>query len=650
MKEKLLGLLFKGFLILFALLVGGALWYYTVGRKPKLTVSAKITAKAGWPTSQLIAPGEVILLTGGKATLYDIASGKEKWSTDSGSKKSAHSPSVRATIAPAPVSAKTTPSTGKLPDKMLQARVDRHRAKLQIWAAQLDAKRDKLNTPLKVANFKQEEAKYQAELAEAQAEAAALNKPNAGAPAVLGYAMESASSQSQEEEHFSAFERQEVFCTGPTIWVVQSQTIRMLDRANGRLIKEIGLPGKFQKVMQGAGCFYVATTGEIGGQQMTRIATADGTAKAINVSGAIAAARFEWKGTGLPASPIVQPQRTEFSANGAELVQLDVRLVEKKIGERQALKGDSVSDMENADKNTSGGWASDAAVIAQALANDAKREATGGKELVDESTYEVVLRRPFNPAIPDAVSVKVQGRPDVFSTGSFDLVVAGRALIVFDHANKRLWESKIAFAAPEPFSGGDESGGATAVSGTVAQPCLEDDKRLYFFDKGFLNAFDRQTGATLWRLPSVGISRIQLDSGGLLDRGPVLYVTSANGSAETLQYSQQSSGPHVPLVFKVNASNGKILWKVEKYQDCFVSGGNVYATLESRNAEDFVNSVFDRGKAIPTRFKLYKLSARDGQPQWEWFQTRRPLHIEPDNKKVSLLFQDELQLITSRAL
>src|SRR5213079_883268 len=143
MKEKLLGALLKGFLILFALLVGVGFWYYTLGRKPKLTVSTKITAKAGWPSSHLIAPGEVLLLVGGKATLYDMAAGKEKWSTDSASGKSA--PSVRATIAPAPPSAKTTAPGGKLPDKMLQARLHRHMAKLQTWAAQLNAKRDKLN-------------------------------------------------------------------------------------------------------------------------------------------------------------------------------------------------------------------------------------------------------------------------------------------------------------------------------------------------------------------------------------------------------------------------------------------------------------------------------------------------------------------------
>jgi outer membrane protein assembly factor BamB len=649
MKEKLIGLLLKGFLIFVALFVGVGIWYYTLGRKPKLTVSTKIATKAGAPTSHLIAPGEVLLLVGGKATLYDMAAGKEKWSADSGSSKSAPPPAVRATVAPAPALAKATAPGGKVPDQMLQARVERRMAKLQSWAAQLEAKRGNLSTPLKISNFKEEEAKYKAELAAAQTEAAGLTKSPGAATPTIGYAIESRDLELQAENTFG-FERKEVFCSGPTIWIVRGQTIRMVDRANGRLIKEIGLPGKFQKVVQGPGCFYVAAAGEDASQQVTCIATVDGTAKTINISGAIAAPRFEWRGAGLPASPTTQPQRTEFSANGAELAQLDVRLVEKKISERQAVKGDSVSDWENADKNTTGGWASDAAVIAQAMSNDAQREMTGGKELVDESTYDVVLRRPFNPGVPDTAPIKVQGRPDVFSTTSFDLVVAGKTLIAFDHTNKKLWESKLAFPAPAPFFADDESAGGTAGAGTVSQPCLEDDKRLYFFDKGFLSAFDRNTGATLWRLPSVGIQKVQLDAGGILDHGPVLYVTSANGTAETLQYSQQATLPTLPVIFKVDAASGKILWKQEKYQDCFVSGGNVYATLETSNAQDFVNAVFDRSKAIQTRFKLYKLSARDGHAQWEWFQTRRPLRVEAENKKVSLLFSDELQVLTSRAL
>ena len=650
MKVKLLGILVITFLVLVGVLFAGALWYYTLGRKPKLIVSTQIAAKGGVPTSHMIPPGEVFLLVGANATLYDTVAGKEKWSSRTGTAQPAPAATaVTPSSAPAPVTKTAAHAAEARPDamhQMLEARVNRRSAKLEKWAAELESKRAKLDTPLKIENFKKEQARYDAELAEARAEMTTLNK---GATPAIGYAITAPTSQPNASEPAmeSSFERgqKEVFSDGSAIWVIEGHKVRMFDHANGRLAKEISLAGDFKRVMHGAGCWYLVTVGESGAQQVTRFTTADGTAKAIDVNGAMAQPRFQWAGTGEPPTPTVQSQRTEFSAAGAELLQMDVRLVDKKLTERQALKGDSSSDWEAADKNTTGGWSNDAAVLARAMANDAQRETTGGKERIDESAYEVLLRRPFNSGIPDGSPVKVQGRPELFSTPSFDLVVAGRTLIAFDHSNKKLWEAKLAFPAAEPFM--VESASSTA--GSVSQPCLEDDKRLYFFDRGFLNAFDRNTGAIVWRLPSVGISKIQLDAGGILDRGPVLYVTSSNGSAETLEYSQQSVAPSLPLIFKVDAGSGKLLWKVEKYQDCFVSHGNLYATLESRNAEDLVNSVFQSSKAIQTRFKLYKLSARDGQPQWEWFQTRRPLRIEADKKKVSLLFPDELQVLTSRA-
>jgi outer membrane protein assembly factor BamB len=655
MKEKLPGILLATFVVLLGVLFASGLWYYTLGRKPKLIVSTQIAAKGGVPTSHMIPPGEVLLVVGANATLYDTVAGKEKWSSHTGPAQPAPAAaavtppvSLQTPALPVKTGTRSAEATSSATQQMLEARVNRRSAKLEKWAAELASKRDKLNTPLKVAEFKKEQAKYDAELAEARAEMATLNK---GAAPATGYAITAPTSQPNalEPPMESSFERgqKEVFSDGSAIWVVEGRKARMFDHANGRLIKEISLAGDFKRVMHGAGCWYVVTVGESGAQQVTRFTAADGAAKAIDVNGAIAQPRFQWAGTGEPPTPTVQSQRTEFSAAGAELLQMDVRLVDKKITERQALKGDSASDWEAADKNTTGGWSNDAAVLARAMANDVQRETTGGKERIDESTYEVLLRRPFNSGIADGSAVKVQGRPELFSTPSFDLVVAGRTLIAFDHSNKKLWEAKLAFPAAEPPFMVES---ASSTAGSMSQPCLEDDKRLYFFDRGFLNAFDRNTGAIVWRLSSVGISKIQLDAGGILDRSPVLYVTSGNISEETLEYSQQSAAPRLPLLFKVDAGSGKILWKVEKYQDCFVSQGNVYATLETRNAEDLVNSVFQSSKAIQTRFKLYKLSARNGQPQWEWFQTRRPLRIEADKKKVSLLFPDELQVLTSRAL
>ena len=646
MNEKLFGILFKSFLAIGALLFATGIWYYTIGKKPKLIVSAPIASKAGLPTSHMVAPGEVLLLVGTKATLYDVVAGTEKWSSDRGPAKATPTPAPVAAAAPVsvaapkPVAAPPEKHDPKL--QILRARVHRRSEKLDRWAAELNSKREKLNTALKIASFKEEEAKYQAEVVEAHAEAAALQQAAAGAPIELSQFALTDEAISAEPREVDVYEpdRKEVFSDAATIGLAQGKTVRILDHANGRLTKEIPLAGNFTRVMRGGDCWYVVAAAEDGTQQITCISARDGAAKAINVAGAVAEPRVAWAQSGRPAMPTVQAQRTEFSANGAELAQLDVRLIEKKITERQALKSDSASDWEAADKNTTGGWGKDAAIIAQTMANDAQREATGGKELIDESSYEVVLRRPFSAGVPDSAATKVEGRAELFSTPTFDLVAAGHTLIAFDHANKKLWEARLAFpvAATSFMEDADASG-----PGTVSQPCLEDDKRLYFFDRGFLTAFDRQSGATLWRFPSVGIRKVQLDSAAL-------YVTSANGNAETLRYSQEATGPTLPLIIKLEAGSGKILWKQEKYEDCFVSGGNVYAALEARNPGDLVNAVFERSKAIETRFKLYKLSTRDGHAQWEWFQTRRPLRIEADKKKVSLLFSDELQVLTSRAL
>ena len=641
MNDKLFGRSLAAFIVLAALLVGGSFWYYTLGRKPKLIVSTPIGLKTGTPISHMTGPGEVLLLVGTKATLYDTAAGKQKWTSDFTPPSATPPPVPSATPLPV-ISAKGTPPESNTKhdpmNQILEARIARRAAKLDAWAAQLNTKRAaKLDTPLKVANFNEEEAKYHAEMAEARAEKAAL-RDGSGVPPASLHADLAANEMSRAENSFE-LGRSEVFSGAAAIWVAQGRGVRMLDRANGRLIKEIPLAGNFEKVMPGAGSWYVTAINDEGARQITCIAAADGGAKVIEATGTSDRGQFAWRGSGRAED--LQRQRTEFSASGAELAQLDVQLIEEKITERQALKGDSASDWEAADKKGPSGWSSDAMGIVEATANDAQREMTGGKERIDESTYEVVLRRPFNAGIPASIPFKVQGRPEIFSTASFDLVVAGKSLIAFDHANKKVWEATLAFPVSTSYLR-DESESATV--GSLTRPCLEDEKRLYFFDKGFLTAFDRNSGATLWRLPSVGICKVQLDSGA------VLYVTSGNGSAQSLQYSQQVAAPTLPVLYKIDAASGKILWKQEKYDDCFVSGGSVYVTLETRNAADLVNSVFQSSKAIATRFKLYKLSARTGAVQWEWFQTRRPLRIDADKKKVSLLFADELQVLKSLAL
>src|SRR5262249_31397402 len=149
--------------VVLVLLVGGGFWYFTLGRKPKLLISASIAQKTGTPSAHAIAPGEVLLFRGSKVTLYDTAAGREKWTSDLG-------PALTTDV-PTQARQSSEISTGEISQdkndpmrQIMEARIDRRSAKLGQMAAQLSARRDKLDTALKQENFKVDESKYQAEL------------------------------------------------------------------------------------------------------------------------------------------------------------------------------------------------------------------------------------------------------------------------------------------------------------------------------------------------------------------------------------------------------------------------------------------------------------------------------------------------------
>src|SRR5688500_13623604 len=72
----------KAGVILFAVLVAVGVWYFTLGRKPKLVLAAKLEEKAGLPGGEIVGPGEMLVVTGQKAILYDLGSGETKWWTN----------------------------------------------------------------------------------------------------------------------------------------------------------------------------------------------------------------------------------------------------------------------------------------------------------------------------------------------------------------------------------------------------------------------------------------------------------------------------------------------------------------------------------------------------------------------------------------
>jgi hypothetical protein len=225
----------------------------------------------------------------------------------------------------------------------------------------------------------------------------------------------------------------------------------------------------------------------------------------------------------------------------------------------------------------------------------------------------------------------------LISTPHLNFLTAGTQLLAFTPDNKKIWEATLGAPLPIRASDGDLKHDAL--------PWIEAGAKLYFADGAFLTSFDIASGQVQWRLPSVGIRKLQLDADGNL------YVASDNLPTESLFYARDAdSSVANPSVMKISATDRKILWTGDKFQDVWVSGKDVYAYRELRNAADMENAVFDPSKVPEARTKIYKLALSSGKVSWEWFQSRRPRAVAADHKYVALLFGDELQIIHSISL
>src|SRR5260221_844743 len=423
MSDNAINWLFKIGFGLLALLLAGGVWYYTMGRKPHLIVSVPLKPNESSTIVRAVGPDEVLLLAGTKATLYDLKTKGARWSAN----LSALATPAAATPAPkaiAKAAATPAPAPQEKPDPLLAARVKKRFAKLEKWAAELNDKRGKLKTQLQIEAFNAEAAKYHAELIAARAEAATLNPAH----------REPAEDEAERFFHHSYLPaRTEIATLGGSVWIAQGNHVTGFDRADGRVLKNLALPGNVSSIERGADeLFVLASIGNGGEMQVSRIAPGSAAAQSFNVSIPPEPREEEWH-QGRPRTPTTPGHRIVFSANRSQLLKLDVRLIEKNLSERQTMSGEAGSDLEAADKKTTGGVGNDALLFAQALSREAERDATGGKEIIDESTYEIALHRPFAPATPDATA-QIHGRAEIFSTPTLDLIPAGNALGAFDQS------------------------------------------------------------------------------------------------------------------------------------------------------------------------------------------------------------------------
>jgi len=410
-------------------------------------------------------------------------------------------------------------------------------------------------------------------------------------------------------------------------WILFSDRLAQFDRRSGNCKQEIPLTPPLFGATPNDGGMAVVASGASGGGIIIRIMLADGRVQTVPIAAGLSA-NDEDNATRMkpPAAKPVEPAKRagggdRFIPDGADAMQMKVDLIERKMLVRQAMKAAKKSLVDN---NLTAGQSEEAS---EQMINDLQREQTGGVEVEDASRYRVTLRRWPAGAAADWTG-EVIGPPSFFALKTRGVLAAGNSLHVFDKTNRKLWSATLTYSLPHP--------AAENFTAAAAPPCVESGNDLYVFDRGMLTSFDAATGGVHWRLTSVGISRVQPDGEGHL------YVTSTTASPDTIEFSQQFSlsAKAKPVILKVDAATGRVLWRAEDVGDqCFLSGKYVYAARAT--AADLITP----GEEPILYFDLYRLNPSDGRAMWDYSQSRHPVQIEVQGREILLHFRGELQVL-----
>ena len=322
---------------------------------------------------------------------------------------------------------------------------------------------------------------------------------------------------------------------------------------------------------------------------------------------------------------------SEFFSSGTNLVELRVKLLEAKVTYVQSIKPRGPSQLNG--QTTAG---SSPGLIGEEIFNDLKRSQTGGVRPVDESRYEVRLRRWIEEE-PVEWKGEVTGPPAFFPLRTVDLLVAGQTLTVFDKQNRRLFDAKLSYPVSERFITGD-------LAGRLMPAAERAGDALYFFDQGVLTAFSLPAGEVRWRLPSFGISDIQFDDQGML------YVDSTKAGPEDIQYSDTITFEKIPpVLLKVDPASGKILWKAEgRGERARVSGKFLYSESVQQGGVGLAAALGDAlnqppGEG-PVYFHLYRMDPASGAALWGLYREQRPETVAIEGNRILLRFGNSLEL------
>lgn len=317
------------------------------------------------------------------------------------------------------------------------------------------------------------------------------------------------------------------------------------------------------------------SVGQVGGEENFEPSMANLTARELRIGGMSLLKNWD-----------------DFVPTGENLAQVSVKLTVPKVTSVRAMRPVGESAL-----NQNARAAMDPTAMVDEMVNDLTRAYGGGTKEVNESTYEVTLRRRFAEKA-GVWKGTLKGDIRFFAGKGVDVLTDMESLYIFDKQNKLLKKDALAFPVHPDFLTGPEN-----------VPFLEHENRLYFFDHGVLTAYDLPSGKPAWRLPSVGVSAIQADDDGHL------FINSTTAPVESIQYSEQEYINNRPksVLIKIDAQSGKKLWESDKAgQKSRLTGKYLYATQVSSSTLGALT-----GASPADRFKLLRIDPGDGDRIWE---------------------------------
>ena len=427
------------------------------------------------------------------------------------------------------------------------------------------------------------------------------------------------------------------------VWICLGDKVLWLNKASGQIKQTIPISGQFQSFTPTASNILVVSSNS----ETTRVALQIDLATGQSATREIVVPRSEkhlmpnelpsdvQPTAGVLLSQALDEQKfnkpltamsSEFFSAGDNLVELRVKLLEPKVTYVKSIKS-------HLDGNTTA--SSSIADMEEDTFNDIKRDQTGGVKGIDESLYEVKLRR-WTAEPPVEWTSQVRGVPMFFPMKTVDLVVAGKSLTVLDKQNRKLFDAKLSYAISDRF--------APDRWDHHSAPGIETNGNLYFFDKGVLTAFALPGGDVRWRATSVGVTNILGDGAG------VIYVATTTAAPEDIQYSDQLTFQNAhPLLLKVDAASGKILWEAENVgQQCYLSGKYLYTSSVTPGgiaiARGLAQALNAPDPDAPKYLHIRRLDPMTGKVLWDFYRQEAPDEFSFQQNRFLIRYSNRVQV------